>query len=214
MTELVWHGHACFELVSDKGLRIVVDPHDGYSIGLKPPSTRADIVLVTHDHYDHNAVEGVASDNAVIRCCLEGEEEIQGVRIKGFKLPHDKYEGRRRGWVHAYLVEVDGFRVLHLSDTGVVPSLELLGDPHVLLVPVGGTYTIGPDEAWSLVSALRPPVTIPMHYWVPGMMMPLDPIDEFLKFVKKIRVIRVDDNRLELSEAVGRMPGIFVLRPP
>jgi len=215
VTRIVWHGHSCFEIVSDNNIHVAIDPHDGYSIGLPPPRIKADLVLVTHDHYDHNAVEGIVDSHTKVRCCLEGEEEIMGVKVRGVKLPHDKFGGKRRGWIHAYHLEIDGFRMLHLGDIGIIPSRKILGEPHVLFIPVGGTYTISADEAWSIVESLKPPITIPMHYWVPGMMMPLDPIDEFLKFVKKIRIIRMDTGSIDVRETLmPEEPRIIVLKHP
>lgn len=91
MIKIRWHGHACFE-VSD-GITVVTDPHDGSSIGIKPPNIKADIVLVTHDHYDHNKVKVVEKEGTIV--VRGGNEEIEGVKIESFKAYHDK-EGAPR----------------------------------------------------------------------------------------------------------------------
>ena len=97
MVVVRWHGHACFELVSSSGVTIVIDPHDGYSLGLKPPKTQADIVLITHEHFDHNAYAVVAKPSAKVLSMFVGETTVGNVYIKGIEAYHDKEKGRRRG---------------------------------------------------------------------------------------------------------------------
>ncbi len=213
-----WHGHACFELAYP-GLTVVIDPHDGESLGLPRPRCTADLVLVTHEHFDHNAVEAVSrSDTKVLRAAA-GPSSVEGLEILGIRLPHDKYGGARRGWVTAYVLRGgDGVRLAHLGDLGDMPGPEEAGALHgvdVMFVPVGGTYTLTAYEAWELVNWLEPRVVVPMHYWVPGMNLPIDPIDEFLKYVKKWRVVRLE--RPEFEALPDKLPGersIYVLPPP
>ncbi|MFW6144812.1 MAG: MBL fold metallo-hydrolase, partial [Candidatus Natronoplasma sp.] len=85
-----WHGHACFEIGDDN--IIVTDPHDGKSIGISPPKVEGDIILVSHDHYDHNAVREVDKEESTI-VNEPGEKEVNGVKIKGIRSYHDKSEG-------------------------------------------------------------------------------------------------------------------------
>ncbi len=213
-----WHGHACFELVYP-GLTVVIDPHDGYSLGLPRPSCRADLVLVTHDHFDHNAVEVVSKNGTRVFRGTAGETRVGELVITGVRLPHDKYEGARRGWVTAYVVVGrDGVRLAHLGDLGDMPSpehAEALRSVDVMFLPVGGTYTITAYEAWELINQLEPRVVVPMHYWVPGMNLPIDPIDEFMKYVKKWRVVRLEKPEFEaLSDKLPGERSVYVLPPP
>lgn len=199
-----WHGHACFELIDRTGFTIAVDPHDGYSLGLKPPSFKADAVLITHEHFDHNAYNVVAKPGAERHSMREGDFVISGRhRAWGVKLYHDKVRGRRRGEVVVYRIEVDGVRVLHLGDLGHVFEEDIasrLKPVDVLLVPVGGTFTIDPREAFDVVKMVEPRIVIPMHYWVRGMNLPLQPVDIFIDIVKDTYdVVRAPANELTVT---------------
>ncbi len=196
MVSIRYHGHSCFEIRLGNGTTIVIDPHDGYSIGLEPPRVKADIVLVTHDHFDHNAVKVVSGERTRVVMELDGLVDMEGLRIHGYRAPHDREEGKRRGMVTVYIVEAEGLRIAHLGDIGVVPSgrlAESLCGVDVLMIPVGGVYTIDPDEAWKTIQLLDPWIAIPMHYWTPGLTLPLYRLEDFLAYVKKRRVVRTGD---------------------
>ncbi|MEM2007221.1 MAG: MBL fold metallo-hydrolase [Sulfolobales archaeon] len=199
-----WHGHACFELIDHDGFTIAIDPHDGYSLGIKPPSFKADAVLITHEHFDHNAYNIVAKPAAEKYSMREGEFLVGGRhKARGIKLYHDKVKGKRRGEVVVYKVEVDGVRVLHLGDLGHVfdegTALELK-PVDVLFVPVGGTFTIDPREAFEVVKIVEPKVTVPMHYWVKGMNLPLQPVDIFVDIVRDVyEVVSMQTNELVVT---------------
>jgi len=89
-----WHGHACFEI--SNGRTIVTDPHDGKSIGIKPPQVKADLVLVSHGHFDHNSVKTVSKGSTKIISTVGKFEEL-GIKVKGVKAFHDNAGGERRG---------------------------------------------------------------------------------------------------------------------
>ena len=94
-------------------------------------------------------------------------------------------------------------------------QLDLLKGVDVLMTPIGGVYTIGPDEAWDLIDKIKPPITIPMHYWVRGLTLPLFTIDDFLAYVKKIKVTRIESNKFTLEDIIDRnIPQIIVLKSP
>jgi len=203
VTIVRWHGHACFEIVANDGRVIVIDPHDGHSIGLKPPKVEADIVLITHNHYDHNAYNVVAKPSAKLLVMAKGEQIIDGIRVKGVEAFHDKVGGKRRGRVVMYRIEVDGVAFVHLGDLGHVLDESLareLKPIDVLMIPVGGTFTIEPDEAWQVVKVLEPRCVIPMHYWVKGLMLPLKTLDEFLKHVEDWNIVRLERNEFVVSK--------------
>lgn len=161
--------------------KILIDPHDGISIGLPRFNAKPDIVLVTHNHYDHNACELY---NA--KCYMSVRElDYAGYNIKGITTFHDKRKGKDRGNNTIYeIVSPDGRKIVHLGDLGHLLSDEVVKElrgADVVAVPVGGVITINADEALKVVEALSPKVVLPIHYWVIGHYMPIDPPDEFLK---------------------------------
>jgi|UniRef100_A0A7J2U2G7 L-ascorbate metabolism protein UlaG (beta-lactamase superfamily) len=218
MVLIRWHGHACFEIVSSKGTVIVIDPHDGYSLGLKPPQVQADIVLITHEHFDHNAYAVVAKPSAQVLSMFVGEKTIDNVYVKGVEAYHDKEKGRKRGRVSLYKVAVDGVALVHLGDLGHELDgkyNKYLGNIDVLMIPVGGTYTIDHKSAWSVIEILKPKAVIPMHYWIKGLNLPLRPVEDFLSLKPDDwEYRRIESNNLVIEP--GSVPNkvIFVLAPP
>ena len=208
-----WHGHACVSLQVN-GYTIVFDPHDGASIGLKKPVVRGDMVLVTHDHSDHNAVNTVSKEKTRVFKLFYGESIIDNVKITGLKTYHDKQKGKRRGENAVYIVEVKGVRVAHLGDLGEIPDqqvLDRLKGVNLLIIPVGGTFTIEPGEAWKIIEKTKPVNILPIHYWIPGITLPLKPVDEFLKHVKEYEVVKLETNSFELEKYTGK---VIVAKPP
>jgi len=185
--EITFLGHSSFKLKGKTG-SVVTDPFDPQMVGLKYSGVEGDIVTVSHEHDDHNQVSLVKSVKKVISG--PGEYEILGISILGFPSFHDDKEGSVRGKNTIYVFEIDGLRIAHLGDLGHALSEELvedLGDIDILMVPVGGEYTIGPNEATNVVSAIEPTIVIPMHYQMPGLksetFSKLTPVDSFLKEV-------------------------------
>ena len=202
MVLIRWHGHACVE-VRGGDLTIAIDPHDGVSLGIKSPSVRADLILVSHDHFDHNAVHVVSKEGSRVLKMFYGETVVGGVRVRGFKTYHDKSRGAERGLNTVYLLEVEGYRIAHLGDLGDRPEesvLKELQGLHLLVTPVGGRYTIGPQEAWSLVETLKPINIMPIHYRIPGLKLPIQPVDDFLKLVKGYTITRLNESSFKLED--------------
>ena len=167
--DIKYIGHASF-LIKTKEARIITDPFDPKSTGLKFPKNDAEIVTISHAHADHNATAQIAGAPLVID--WPGEFEKKGVRIYGFKTFHDKKQGAERGANVIYKLESEGIGILHCGDLGHILSDELiedLGEIHVLMVPVGGFYTITAEEAAQLVQKIEPSIVIPMHYNVPSL---------------------------------------------
>lgn len=180
---ITWLGQACFKLQSGD-LAIVIDPF-AKEIGLTPPRFRSDLVLVTHSHYDHSNSESLAGDPFVISG--PGEYEVKGVYIKGIETFHDEVEGKERGMNTLYKIEVEGLQIAHLGDFGEKEmrdeTLEALGDIDILMIPVGGVYTIDAERAAKIVKQIGPHIAIPMHYKIPGLKINLGGVDPFLKEV-------------------------------
>ena len=200
--KLTWYGHACFFVETAQG-SVVFDPYAPGSVpGLALPPLRADAVVCSHGHRDHGYEAGVA---------LSGERP--GFTLRTVPCFHDDRQGALRGENRIAVLEAEGKRLVHLGDLGHALSAQQLaeiGRPDVLLIPVGGHYTIGPGEAEALVRALAPRLTIPMHYRGEGFGYDvIGPVEDFA--CRFEQVTRWPSNVLDPEEAP---PGVLVLRCP
>lgn len=167
--DITYLGHSSFKLKGKEAV-VVTDPFEKKSVGFAIPTASADIVTVSHAHADHNAFEavsGTARREQPYVISAPGEYEISGVGVFGWSSYHDGQSGEERGNNTVYSIMIDGVRVVHLGDLGHMVDDKLvdgLGTVDVLLVPVGGVYTIGPKEAAAVVERLSPALVIPMHY--------------------------------------------------
>ncbi|MDD5144663.1 MAG: MBL fold metallo-hydrolase [Candidatus Pacebacteria bacterium] len=185
---ITWHGQSCFQIVSSQGkdsaVRIVIDPFD-QTLGLKVPKLEADILLVTHSHHDHNNVKAVSGNPFVID--MPGEFEIKGAFVQGIPSFHDSKSGTERGLNTIYVIETEDMRICHLGDLGqkelTSEQIEEIGDIDVLMVPVGGVFTLEVADAVKVISQIEPSITIPMHYDLPGLKTSskLEGAEKFLK---------------------------------
>jgi L-ascorbate metabolism protein UlaG (beta-lactamase superfamily) len=193
-----WHGHSCFEIADD--ITIVTDPHDGKSIGIPTPLVSADIILVSHNHYDHNSVKTVEKEGTKI--ITDGRKRTIGqILIKGFPSYHDESMGERRGENIIYKAIIDDISFVHLGDLGHDlddKTIESLEDIDILFIPVGGTYTIDAKKAWEIINKIKPRVTIPMHYKIEGLSLPIAPVDEFIE-QSPLPVLRVG-NEIDIEK--------------
>ncbi len=179
-----WHGHACFEF-SNGDTTIVIDPHDGRSLGIRPPTASANLVLMTHDHYDHNASRVIKGDHKDVKF-LDGTIEFDGISITGYPTWHDYSEGSERGANTIYRFELDGISVAHCGDLGSIPSDDVLNaikGVDFLFVPVGEVYTMVLSDVKRLIELVNPRIVVPMHYMVGGLSFRLTPLDKFLELI-------------------------------
>lgn len=196
-----WLGHACFLIVLASGKKIVTDPFDR-KLGYPEPALSADIVTVSHQHFDHNAVEMISGKPVVIS--EAGRHEAGGLLITGISSYHDPVRGSQRGKNIIFVIETEGLRICHLGDLGHVlekSQLEKVGTVDVLMIPVGGFYTIGAAEAVKVVNQLNPKYVVPMHYKTGYIDFPISTADEFLKYYPGSRV----EKELEVAEKT--LPG-------
>ena len=179
-----WLGHSCFMMTTEGGVRILCDPCDeatGYEIAPR----ECDILTISHDHHDHNYAALALGNPVRIDKC--GEYRVGDVRISGISTYHDHEGGKKRGSNIVFIFELDGMRIAHMGDLGEVPdeaTIARMGRIDVMLVPVGGVYTIDADEAEVLLEAVKPRVTIPMHYKTPALSFELNELGQCIKMVK------------------------------
>lgn len=208
--KIKWLGHSCFLLTSASGVRLVVDPFNE-TVGYKVPSVEADIVATSHDHHDHNYVQAIKGNFRHIN--KPGRYSENGIEILGISTFHDEAKGTKRGQNTVFKFTVDGVNICHCGDLGHVLSAEQakeLGPVDVLLVPVGGFYTIDPDEAAAVVKVLQPVVTIPMHFKTPVVDFPIVGVDKFL--AKMGGGKELGKQELELTkETLASYAGVVVL---
>jgi len=179
---------------------VVTDPHDGKSIGIRPPRATADVVLVSHDHFDHNCSRIVRGpDTTVIDKPVMTVEK--GVRVEGVEADHDEQGGAKRGKITLFKFELDGVTFCHLGDLGHIPDdiqTDRLVGIDVLFVPVGDVFTIGPEAALKVAELLQPKVVVPMHYRTPGLSLSIRPVQDFLKLAGNDRIVKVG-NEVDFS---------------
>lgn len=185
--DISYLGHSSFK-IKTRQATIVTDPFDPAMVGLKYPNVEADIVTVSHAHNDHNFIQKVSGAKKIIEG--PGEYEISGVSILGYPSFHDEKAGSERGTNTIYVIECEGIRLAHLGDLGHTltdDAISEIGTVDILMIPVGGFYTIGPKDAGEVVGKIDPYFIIPMHYKVPGMAPglaeKLEGVDIFLKEV-------------------------------
>jgi len=210
-------GHAAFLITAADGTRILTDPYEpggfGGAIGYGGLEEAVDVVVISHDHGDHNYVRMAPGRPVVVR--RPGDETHRGVTFRSLATHHDARRGAERGENTVRVIEADGLRLCHLGDLGHALGAEdaaALGTIDVLMVPVGGHFTINGAGATEVVDRLRPKIAIPMHYQTPKVSLPIAPVDGFL--VEKARVRRVSGSEIEVTpESLPAPTEIVVLEP-
>lgn len=207
-----WLGHSCFKISSKNGIRIVTDPFDD-NLGYRLPSVETDIVTVSHGHYDHNFVDCLNGNYEVID--KVGNFNVKDIPIRGIHTFHDNEEGAKRGVNIAYTFVVDDIKVCHLGDLGHLltsTQVEMIGDVDVLLIPVGGVYTITAAQAVEVIKQLRPAVVIPMHYKTKALKLNLESVDTFEKLMGNVEKPTQQVVEIKKEELDKNNPKVYILR--
>jgi len=176
-------GHSCF-LLKGRDTKVVTDPY-GSEVGWQQSKVEADIVTVSHEHKDHNDLSKVEGEPMVI--AGPGEYEIKGVSVTGISVFHDDEQGKERGKNTIYAIDIDGLRVCHMGDLGHKlndKQLDLLDGIDVLMMPVGGFYTVDPKQAAAMIKQISPIVLLPMHFKDKGMKASFDKLITLDKFLQ------------------------------
>lgn len=178
--KLEWIGHACFRMTAQDGTVVITDPYDE-TVGAKMTPLEADLITMSHEHHDHND-ETMIVGRPVI---LHGVQEVAvgGVRARAFASYHDDAKGAKRGANAIRVFEIDGLKVVHMGDQGCMPDAEILSgiaDADIMMIPVGGTYTVDAQGAKEIVDAAKPRCVVPMHVKTKGCGYPIAKVGEFL----------------------------------
>lgn len=205
---IIWHGQSCFTIKS-KDKIIVIDPF-GSEIGLKEPKLTADILLVSHEHSDHSNISIVKKAHDDLKIINEaGEYEFGGVYIQAIPAYHDDKNGKDKGGTLMFTVRLEEMVVAHMGDLGQTEftesQLEELNGIDILLVPVGGKYTVDGHQAAKIVSQIDPRIVIPMHYKIPGLTVKINDASAFLaeegaKGVEEKDELKIDKKNLPVEE--------------
>jgi L-ascorbate metabolism protein UlaG (beta-lactamase superfamily) len=187
-----WFGHSSFLIISSSGTKIITDPYEpgafGGTLDYKAIGIEPDIVTVSHEHADHNYVEGLPDHFELISHA--GSRIVRGIEFRGIETYHDRQEGALRGLNIVFVMHVDRMRLCHLGDLGYelgTGDVERIGPVDILFVPVGGYYTIGPEIATQVIERLNPKIAVPMHYKTDRTDMPIKPVDDFLTGKSNVR---------------------------
>lgn len=222
--QIIWKGHSFFQIIVNSGkdnqVVLAIDPFDE-KVGLRVPRFAADILLVSHDHSDHNNIKAI--EGAPFLAEGPGEYDVKGVYIQGIPSFHDNNLGKERGRNTIFTIEAEELKICHLGDLGqkelFSEQVEDIGEIDVLLIPVGGKYTISGQEALKIISQIEPKIVIPMHYCLgqakAGLGADLDGVEKFLKAMgqkiqESLPKLTVKKKDLAAAEAETK---IIVLKP-
>ena len=210
--KIKWLGHATFLITSDNGTKIITDPYaTGDNLNYGEINESADIITVSHDHLDHNNVAVVSGNPEVVKRTTQ----IKGIKFKATPTYHDDASGEKRGSNIIFCFEVDGINICHLGDLGHPlgdKQAAELGKVDVLLIPVGGFYTIDATVAGQVCGQLKPRVIIPMHFKNDKCDFPISDVEEFLRGKRNVSQL----NTSEVEFKAGELPAatqIMVLVP-
>jgi len=208
-----WFGHSCFRLTTGSGVRIVTDPYDP-TVGTLPADLAADIVTVSHQHFDHNYTAAVKGKYETFTG--PGAHRVGEVKVTGIHSWHDEQMGAKRGPNTIFVIEADGLRICHMGDLGAIPGKEELtelGDMDYVMVPVGGTYTLDPSGADRLIGLIDPKVVVPMHYGMRPGLEKLMPVSRFIEGKDNVIHAAPGEHDMEKPAKKPGRPAYLLLRP-
>lgn len=195
-----WFGHSCFLLESQNGTKILMDPCDpptGYNL----QNIECGCITASHAHHDHNYIKAAVGEPTIIN--TPGEHTFDDVKITGIKTYHDEVFGAKRGENIVFVFETEGMRIAHMGDIGALPdegAIKAIGTVDVMLLPVGGTFTVDAQGAVEIEKAINPRVIIPMHYKTPALSFELDGLDKFISAMRTDSIHYIRDCEVHLDK--------------
>ena len=194
--KIEWIGHACFRMTAESGTTVVTDPYDE-SVGIRMMKIPCDMATVSHEHHDHNNVDMLEGKPIVVRRAHPGQ--VGGVITQAIASYHDDRNGALRGSSIVRVFYIDDLKVVHMGDQGCMPgeaALDMITDADVMMIPVGGFYTIDAKGAKEIVDLTPPECVIPMHYKTKHCVYPIAGVEPFLEIMgaegaKPVRTLSV-----------------------
>lgn len=205
---LTWFGQSCFLIETDENKKILTDPFDE-TLGYKPYKGPVDIVTISHHHFDHDCTKNLPEDTIILD--KTGTYKYENLEITGFPSYHDKHKGAARGKNTIFTFKIDNLKICHLGDLGYVLSqdeINSIGNIDVLLVPVGGNFTIDGDEAAELCKKINSKIVVPMHYKTPLTSLPIDGVDKFILNMKNGE--KLHENKLVIEENLSKTNKVVI----
>ncbi|MCY6484985.1 MBL fold metallo-hydrolase [Clostridium aestuarii] len=209
--EITWLGHASFLIEDSKGRKILTDPYDN-SIGYKIFEGKADVVTISHHHFDHDYIKNIKGNPEILD--KVGLFYACDIPIEGIPSYHDHSKGTKRGENIIFVLEIDGYKICHLGDLGhelSVEDINKIGDIDVLLIPIGGIYTIDAKEASIVSNAINSHIIIPMHYKVPSLSFDLNKIEDFIETMENTE--RLNSSTLKIEGKLKDRNKVKILEP-
>lgn len=208
--EIKWLGHSSFMIKSSSGKIIITDPFDD-SIGYETYKGNADIVTVSHHHFDHDNIKDIQGNPTILD--KVGTYKIEDIIIKGFSSFHDKVKGEKRGENIIFVINIEGYVICHLGDLGhELPdeTIDLIGPVDILLIPVGGNFTINGKEAATIAKSINSHIVIPMHYKTPALSFPLQGVESFIMHMKSCE--KIPNNSITFNESLKSSNQVKLLK--
>src|SRR4030042_3033943 len=200
--KIKWYGHSAFLITSDQGVKIITDPYESGAyngqLSYGKITDQADIVTTSHDHADHNDTQSLPGSPQIVKG--GSSKTIKGIPFKGISTYHVPSSGADRGANTIFTFPIDGIQVCHLGDLGHTLSekeLAEIGPVDLLLIPVGGYFTIDPKEATRVAEQIRPKVLIPMHFKTEKCGFPIAPVEDFFKGKSHLRQLKTNEAALD-----------------
>lgn len=209
--KIKWLGHSCFMLTSSCGTRIMTDPFSPDTLYKLPPLD-VDAVTVSHAHHDHNYTDIVGNNSIIVTS--DSDLTIKDVSIKSVKCFHDECSGALRGDNRMFIFEIDGIRILHCGDIGEQLDkkiIDSLGKIDVMLVPIGGIYTINGSQAVDLMNMVKPKIVIPMHYENSMLGFKLEGTESFVAAAKNWTINSTDSDEIIFTEPEPVEPTVIFM---
>ena len=209
--KLQYLGHSSFRIISDMGMTVVTDPYKSDMVGLQMPQVRCDVVTMSHHHADHDCTENILGHPTEIDVC--GACAADDVAINSFETFHDDKKGSLRGKNLVFTFLVDGLKIAHLGDIGCLDEkvAQSLVGCDLLLIPVGGTYTVDHLGAKWYVDKINPKIVIPMHYKFGTSTIDISPVDDFLSLFDQQQIRHVGDTLNLFDTPENETPLVYVM---